>query len=125
MESFLKFEKIKICDEYFIYLSNKEDCKFGYIHYVFYLEEKEVIISYIFIKPNYRKNGYGKLLFKEFFKHIIEIMQTENIKTLTIHLDDMSDRYGQSDNLYLKMGFKYYEEINGTPLAPEMYLILK
>ena len=97
----------------------------GYIQYTICTDDFEVNIPYIFVHPYHRGHGYGTRLFKEMFQDVCDKMRQENLEIFDVLLDDMSDRYGKKNNLYLKMGFDYCEKnIHREPVAPEMCLTI-
>jgi len=70
-------------------------------HSTFYLNQKNAIITDVFIKEEFRGLGYGIKLVKSVIKYI---KTYKNI--LKIELDDMSDIHG-INNIYYKCGFRY------------------
>ena len=104
--------------------------KYGYLHYVFHPEDQIAIITYIFIPNRLRGLGWSKRLMEQFFVLIHSELENHNLEYIDIFLDDVSERFGQKDNLYLKFGFEYVEEqieileninqIRQIPLGPEM-----
>lgn len=74
--------------------------------------DASVFIKGLHVHPQYRNQGYGSKLLKK----VIEDARQNNI--FLIELDDMSDHFAKSNNIYLKNGFRY-ENVND---GPEMYL---
>jgi GNAT superfamily N-acetyltransferase len=83
---------------------NKDDILLGFIDIVIDIETKEMDIIELYVEEKYRGHKYGSML----IDHVIEKSKINNI--LVINVDDMSDRYRQFDNIYLKNGFKYVDE---------------
>ncbi len=121
----MRTAKNKLGQDNFVFLvkniQSHDNFETGYIQYYINTDEKEAILIYLFIHPNYQGLGYAKLLFQEMLQDVFETMNKENITKYHIKLDDMSDRYGSKDNIYLKMGFNYVEkDEQGNPMGPEM-----
>jgi len=125
----MEIKTINIEDSTFIYYSNSKQHKkhillsdeiqdIGYIQ--FSIHDDEVIISYIYINPEKRGKGLAENLFIKMFSYCIEVMKSNHVYLFDILLDDMSDRYGLDNNLYLKMGFTYNEIDSIGPCSPEM-----
>ena len=64
------------------------------------------------VNEEYQNKGYGSLL----MEYLIDHCKENNIRKII--LDDMSDRFNQEHNIYLKFGFKYISNN-----FPEMELI--
>jgi hypothetical protein len=87
------------------------DVKLAYLNIIIDYEEKSSIITdFSCINTN---KGSGSILLKFVIGEMIKIQ----IKNIT--LDDMSNRYRNIHNIYLKFGFKYVHEF-----GPEMELLL-
>jgi len=78
-----------------------------------YRHIKKMSLISIYVHPEYRNCGYGSKLLKRLIKY------SKGIGIRSIYLDDMSDGYRGTHNIYRKMGFKY---INDD--GPEMMLII-
>jgi ribosomal protein S18 acetylase RimI-like enzyme len=83
--------------------------------------EREVKILYIYVHPDHRGKKYGQNLIQEMTKDVIDKMKNNHIDHFEIHLDDMTDNFSKSNNIYLKMGFEYCEIDQDGPCGPEMY----
>jgi predicted acetyltransferase len=84
----------------------------GYINGIIDFD-KSIILS-LFVKEDFRNKHYGSYLLKKYIK----ICKNKNIKT--IEVDDMSDNFNKSNNIYLQNNFNY---INIG--FPEMIIYLK
>ena len=85
--------------------------KLGYLNIIInYNKRSSTITDFSCIDTN---KGYGSIL----MKYVISEMKKIQIKN--IMLDDMSNRYRESHNIYLKNGFYYIHEF-----GPEMKLLL-
>lgn len=122
----MEMKQQKIGDDEIIYFvkNNISSDPFyhGYIQY--YVMFPEVQVLYIYVHPENRGKGYAKLLFRKMFENIIELMRHENVNRVEIYLDDMSDRFYTSHNIYKKMGFNYCDMDEEGPCGPEMYLTI-
>lgn len=96
----------------------------AYIQFAIDIEDKEVNVSYIYVDEKYRGLGYSEYLIQTMFKYVYDEMKNEGINQYNILLDDMSDRFGMENNLYLKMGFEYCERDENGPCGPEMILTI-
>lgn len=104
---------------------NIQNLKYGYVQYVFIPEEKMLRILYIFVEPEFRKNGFAIQLIEKLFEEIQKDMIFFRLDEIEIYLDDVSERYGKPNNIYLRFGFQYiYQDENG-PSGPEMFKVLK
>jgi ribosomal protein S18 acetylase RimI-like enzyme len=56
------------------------------------------------INDKYQNQGYGSIL----LYNLIEYCKNNEIKNIL--LDDMSDRFNQQNNIYIKFGFRYIED---------------
>jgi hypothetical protein len=93
------------------YILINNDKQIGFIDIIInYNDNTATIIDFLCINQN---NGNGTIL----LNFIIEEMKKLKIKSIL--LDDMTDRYRDIHNIYLKFNFIYIHE-NG----PEMELIL-
>jgi hypothetical protein len=100
--------------------------KYGYLHYVFDPEDGELRILYVFICNSLRKCGFARKLMKNLFDYIEKEMKYRGLDCIHVYLDDVSEKYGKLDNLYLQFGFDYIEkDKNGNPTAPEMEKVIK
>jgi hypothetical protein len=127
--------QIQYVDDYFLYLwpnahppfhlFDVQMLKFGYIHYVFIPEEKELRILYVFVCSDLRKSGYGTYMMKKLLEEIQKEMIYLRFSEIQVLLDDVSERFGKTNNIYLKFGFQYLEQDENGPLAPEMRKVLK
>ena len=70
------------------------------------------IIS-LYTIESFRGQGYGKMVLSDIINYCLK----KGIKK--IYVDDMSDRFNQSNNIYINFGFKYID-VN----FPEMILIM-
>jgi GNAT superfamily N-acetyltransferase len=126
----LRFKQIS--QDIFIYFSenkNKFEIKalqdIGYIHFVLIPNENEVNVCFTFVSPKYRGKGLGQKLMEAMFMFLNEKMRSSNVCMYKIYLDDMSERYGTNNNLYIKMGFSYDEIVGSIPNGPEMTKTIK
>ena len=55
---------------------------------------------------NFEQKGYGTILLNE----VIDTLKKKYSSIRTIELDDMTDRYRQPNNIYLKFGFTYVSD---------------
>ena len=78
-----------------------------------YYGSKILTISSIYVDKVQRGKGIGSILIKE----IIKYAKSNNIKKII--LDDMTDNYRQSHNIYIKHGFCYVDDY-----GPEMELFI-
>lgn len=86
--------------------------KLGYLNIIIdYNENTSTITDFSCIKPN---NGFGSILL-DFVINEMKIIQINNIT-----LDDMSNRFRNSHNIYIKFGFNYLHDF-----GPEMELKIK
>lgn len=120
----MRITKRILGDDAFIFFDNDE-FDYGYIQYYISYEDREVQLLYIYVHPDHRGNKYGQQLIQEMFNDVIEKMKSENIYQFDIHLDDMTDNFGKSNNLYLKMGFEYCEMDEEGPCGPEMSITIR
>ena len=119
--------------EYFIYFSqdqifhvNLEGIdNIGYIHYVLDFDTPEVMVNYVYVNENFRRKGISRKLIQLMMDHSNNRMKQENVYQYEINLDDMSDHYGKSNNIYKIMGFEYCEMEDGVPLGPEMSMTVR
>ena len=72
----------------------------------YYLVDGALQVTTVYVAPEFRGRGVATLLFQRLFT-----LQP----AMVCHLDDCSDRFGQEDNLYRRLGFWYVE-----PGHPEM-----
>lgn len=107
-----------------IYFESKCVDDIGYIKFYIDLDNREVIISYVYISPEYRGRGMSEILMRHMIKYCRNVMKNNKIKRFEINLDDMSDRYGTKNNLYSKFGFEYCERDENGPCGPEMTLTI-
>lgn len=121
----IKHYRLKEKNEFidYLYLSNsnsrdkvKDMMDFGYISYYYSKKDKSVSILHLFVELSYRNNGYGTLLIKECIKKCKQSLGNELDNTITLYVDDMSDRYLKSNNIYVNLGFTYVSKGDG----PEM-----
>jgi GNAT superfamily N-acetyltransferase len=96
----------------------------GYIKFYIDLDNQEVNVLYIYISSAYRGRGFSKILMSQMINYCRDVMKNNNIDRFEIKLDDMSDRYGSTDNLYSKFGFEYCESDENGPCGPEMTLMI-
>jgi GNAT superfamily N-acetyltransferase len=126
--------RLNVSDDNFIFYKSNQQKNFesfsqeiqdiGYIQFVIDKEDC-VHLVYMFIHPEHRGKGLGENLLKLMFTYCIDKMKERNTWMFDIFLDDMSDRYGQSRNIYLKTGFIYDEIESGIPCGPEMTKTIK
>lgn len=83
----------------------------GYI--IFFLDEKTKSATILSLIANKKRCGYGTILLQE----CIEICKKKQIKI--IELDDVTERYRQKNNIYVKYGFQYVHQH-----GPEMILMI-
>jgi len=93
-------------------ISKESEIK-GYIVFIVCFQDLNCIIMDFNI--NYEQKGYGTILLNE----VIDTLKKKYSIIRTIELDDMTDRYRQPNNIYLKFGFTYKEDH-----GPEMIYIL-
>lgn len=130
----MKITTLKVSDDTFIFYKSNSPKNFenfseeiqdiGYIQFV--IDEDDCVhLVYMFVNPNHRGKGLGESLLKLMFSYCIHKMEHKGIGMFDIFLDDMSDRYGQTHNIYLKTGFSYDEMELGVPCGPEMTKTIK
>lgn len=73
--------------------------KFGYLNIIINYNEQSSTITDFYC--TYTNKGHGSIL----MNFVIDEMKKIHIKCIT--LDDMSNRYRNLHNIYLKFGFKY------------------
>jgi len=71
----------------------------GLLHGI--INEDNCNINVLNVKNEFQNNGLGSMLIQE----LINYCSNNDIKNIT--LDDMSDRFNQSHNIYMKFNFKY------------------
>lgn len=91
-------------NEYLIQITFDE---VSYIQGIIYKKYGELYINYLHVNPLKRNIGIGTKLIQE----IINI-STQNYNIISVHLDDTSSHYRHSNNIYIKYGFKYKDNIN-------------
>jgi hypothetical protein len=91
----------------------KESENKGFIVFIVCFEDLNCVIMDFNI--NYEQKGYGTILLNE----VISILRKKYSNIRTIELDDMTDRYRQPNNIYVKFGFTYKQDH-----GPEMVYIL-
>lgn len=70
-----------------------------------YIEvKKELNIQYLNVKEGHRGKGYGSFLVLYQIKELLKEKEIEEIK-----LYDISKRFGEKENIYIKLGFNYIE----------------
>ena len=79
----------------------------------FIMLKKECNILSLSTQEEYRNKGHADNILKE----IISYCKNHNISS--IYVDDMSERFNKSNNIYIKNGFKYV--VKGFP---QMQIIL-
>jgi len=85
----------------------------------FFVDDNHIIITSLIIHKDFRGQGFGLQLIEE----CISFAKTNQIHKLI--LDDMSDRFGLKNNIYVKKGFSYVSlDENLVPNGPEMELCL-
>lgn len=72
---------------------------------------RKFVLQSVFTPPDERRQGIATSLILRLVAYC-----TQQHGVTVIELDDMSDHYRQTDNLYLKLGFKYLQET-----GPEMH----
>lgn len=85
-----------------------------FIEVLINLKDQTMIVIFLHVKEKWRNKGYGSAL----LKHVINY--AKELKLKQIELDDCSDNFNKSCNLYTKLGFTYNDYKNG----PEMTLVL-
>lgn len=97
------------CKSYKYILLDK-NTELGYLNITInFIKNKSIITDFYCVKTN---NGYGSIL----LSYVIDEMKKLKIKSIS--LDDMTKRYRETHNIYLKYNFKYLHES-----GPEMKLI--
>ena len=76
----------------------------GYIVFFIKFEDLNCIITNFNI--NFEQKGYGSILLNE----VIDTLKKKYSSIRTIELDDMTDRYRQPNNIYVKFGFTYVSD---------------
>jgi len=75
------------------------DCYYGHVYGI--VLERKAYLSSLFVKPIYRTKGYARGLLKYFLANAM------SHGAIYVELDDCSDNYRKSHNIYLKYGFEY------------------
>lgn len=95
-------------------LSNIQSHKiYGYLQFIPHKEEGKLYISGLYVASDYRNQGIGSCL----IDFIVDYCLLTHIND--IHVDDMSDNFRTSNNIYVKNGFEY-----DSDTGPEMTLSL-
>jgi hypothetical protein len=81
----------------------------------FIISFDELICTIVSFNIAFESKGYGTILLNE----VIDILKKKYTMIRTIELDDMTDRYRQSNNIYIKFGFTYKADH-----GPEMIYLL-
>jgi len=76
-------------------------------------DSEEARITVVNVNKEYQGKGLATNLLKKVFEYL------RNLNFISIVLDDMTDNYRKSNNLYLKLGFEYQQEY-----GPEMIKLL-
>lgn len=104
---------------YSIKISNSKN-KIGFINFIYNEKNNKIYISYLNIFNQYRNKGYGTLLILISLNQIINnIYNSYFIKE--IKLDDCSERSGQKDSIYYKLGFRNYNPKNKEELFVKFF----
>ena len=85
--------------------------EYGYI-YGAHGMPKIACINSLYIYKQYRNQGHGTNLIKEFISTVLKKGCSRII------LDDMTDNFNKTNNIYVKLGFRYID----TERGPEMFL---
>ena len=84
-------------------------CLEVFLDEAFQKNQKECIITSLYVHTQYRGRGIATSLLFELKKMVMNRLNVfHNIRTFT--LTDSSDRFRKDDNLYKKIGFVYDEE---------------
>lgn len=97
-----KYQKTK--KRILLYLDTPNCYKASLIEAYYAKDEARIHIIDLGTREEYRGNGFASLLLKKMIKESYKI----GCKSIT--LDDASDLFGKSDNIYLKHGFEYVNE---------------
>jgi GNAT superfamily N-acetyltransferase len=65
------------------------------------INNRAAIITILHVTPNYRNQGFGMKLLKEFLTTVYEM------GIVHVELFDCSDNYRKNHNIYIKCGFRY------------------
>ena len=87
----------------------------------FNIEEKYININSLYIDNKYRNKKLSYLIINYVLKYFIQFIDT--LKQWIITLDDCSDRYKKTHNLYINIGFSYIDE-HGPEMSANLYDIL-
>lgn len=99
---------MEYCDK--IKIDNKTVSK---LEFVYDEDENTIMITNINTKKEFEGKGYASKLLRK----LISFAKKHGVKE--IYVDDMSDNYRKSSNIYRKFGFTYVDEY-----GPEMVLVL-
>jgi GNAT superfamily N-acetyltransferase len=66
----------------------------------------DLYIRYLYTDANYRNQGLATRLLR------YAVLQAHKIGIVRVRLEDMSDRYKQDNNIYVKLGFVYDTDSN-------------
>jgi hypothetical protein len=92
------------------------NCNEGYIYG--YVTNKVVNLNYIFVKPEYRGNKFSISLMMSF------LVESYRKGAVRIELDDCSNNYKTSKNLYLNSGLKYLH-VDGPEMSGNIRSCIK
>jgi predicted GNAT family N-acyltransferase len=98
--------------------------KIAYIQFTVDTQAEEVNVGYIYVSEKNRGKKLAEQLVREMISYTYDQMKENQISRYEIKLDDMSNRYGMKDNLYIKTGFTYCEVDDNGPCGPEMSMCI-
>jgi hypothetical protein len=75
-------------------------------HIVFFVNFEDLNCIITNFNINFEHRGYGTILLNE----VIDKLKKKYSSIRTIELDDMTDRYRQPNNIYVKFGFTYVSD---------------
>lgn len=108
-------EDLTITDDYivnnYVYVLESEGIKIGF----FSFQRKEDALDFLYLHPNYKGKGYGKLLWKSVVEKAVEL----GMKCFTIDSDPNAKGY------YMKMGAKSIGETPSTVFKDRLLPLLR
>ena len=90
----------------------------------FDIEEKTININALYIDEKYRGQNLSYSIIKNGLNSCKKYIKGINDEW-TVTVDDCSDRYRQSHNLYINIGFEYVDDQSGPEMHAKLYKILQ
>ncbi|PFK43976.1 GNAT family N-acetyltransferase [Bacillus cereus] len=109
-------EDLTITEEYvknnYVYILEDAGVKIGFFSF---LRKEEDILDFLYLHPNYKGKGYGKLLWQSVVEKAVEL----GMKCFTIDSDPNAKGY------YMKMGAKLIGEVPSTVFKDRLLPLLR